>query len=73
MNEAYELTRKGVQIYAQLHLTAPAPSIKAQEEIKAELDQQRKSLVEMRSVLEPGLLKAKLALLGGSDEERKPI
>ncbi len=73
LNEAYELTRKGVQIYAQLHLTAPAPSIKAQEEIKAELDQQRKSLVEMRSVLEPGLLKAKLALLGGSDEERKPI
>ena len=73
LTEAYDLVRKGVQIYAQLQLAAPAPWVKAQEDIKAELDLQRKSLLDVCSVLEPGLLKAKLALLGGSDEERKPI
>lgn len=74
LTEAYELTRKGVQIYAQLHLAAPTQWSKAQDEIKAELELQRKSLVEVRSVVEPGLLKAKLALLGGAtDDARKPI
>lgn len=74
LTEAYELTRKGVQIYAQLHLATPTQWSKAQDEIKTELDLQRKSLLEVRSVVEPGLLKAKLALLGGAtDDARKPI
>jgi pSer/pThr/pTyr-binding forkhead associated (FHA) protein len=70
--EAHELAQQGIRIYAQLKLARPAQWDKVQEEIKAEAELQRKALLELRNVLEPGLLKAKLALLGGrSNEERK--
>ena len=48
-------------------VSRPARWRKVQEEIKAELEQQRSSLLDLRHVLEPGLLKAKLALLGGPE------
>jgi len=50
-----------------LKVSRPARWRKVQEEIKAELEQQRSSLLDLRHVLEPGLLKAKLALLGGPE------
>jgi len=44
------------------------------DEINAEAELQRRSLQELRMVLEPGLLKNKLALIGGpgGEERRAP-
>jgi pSer/pThr/pTyr-binding forkhead associated (FHA) protein len=72
LSEAYENAQRGIRIYTQLKVARPAQWSKVQEEIKAEAELQRKSLLDLRYVLEPGLWKAKLALLGGrSDDERK--
>jgi pSer/pThr/pTyr-binding forkhead associated (FHA) protein len=72
LSEAYELTRKATQIYQQLHMPHPPQWDKVRDEIKTEAQLQRKSLLELRNVLEPWLLKAKLALLGGRiDDARK--
>ena len=48
-------------------LVAVKASPKLVAEIKAELEQQRSSLLALRHVLEPSLLRAKLALLGGQE------
>jgi pSer/pThr/pTyr-binding forkhead associated (FHA) protein len=70
--EAYECAQRGVRIYAQFKAAAPARLVKVQEEITAEAELQRKALLELRHVLEPGLLKEKLTLLGGrNDGERR--
>lgn len=63
LSEAYGGMQQGMRIYAQLTADTPAEWRKAQDEIKAEAEQQRRSLLELRTVLAPGLLKAKLALL----------
>jgi pSer/pThr/pTyr-binding forkhead associated (FHA) protein len=63
--EASESAQRGMRGYAQLKVAHPARSTKLQEEIKAEAELQRRSLLELRNVLEPALLKAKLALFGG--------
>jgi len=61
-----------MRIYAQLKTGAPLQWSRLQEEINAEMDTQRKALQDLRNVLEPRLLTAKLALLeGGSDDERQ--
>ena len=71
--QAQRDARQGLRTYAQLKMAYPVQWKKTQDEIDAEAEQQRKALLELRNVLEPGLLKAKLALLGGeSNEERKP-
>ncbi|WP_348983153.1 FHA domain-containing protein [Herbaspirillum sp. ST 5-3] len=67
LSEARDDARKGMGIYAQLKTDAPAQWKKLNEDIKAEADAQRKGLLELRNVLEPGLLKAKLALLGSEE------
>ncbi len=67
LSEAQENARQAMQIYKQLKVNQPAPWGKINDEIGAEADQQRRALQELRTVLEPGLLKAKLALLGGSE------
>lgn len=70
--EAHEDAQQGMRIYTQLKAERPAQWSKLQEEISAEAELQRKSLQDLRNVLEPGLLKTKLALLGGkSDDERQ--
>jgi pSer/pThr/pTyr-binding forkhead associated (FHA) protein len=66
--EAHELAQQGIRVYTQLKVARPAQWSKLHEEIKAEAELQRKSLAELRNVLEPGLLKAKLALLGGKEQ-----
>ena len=74
LSEAHELAQKGMQIYTQLRVPHPPQWDRIHAEIKAEATLQRTSLLELRNVLEPGLLKAKLALLGGlRDDERKSI
>jgi pSer/pThr/pTyr-binding forkhead associated (FHA) protein len=65
--------REGTRTYGDFKLEAPPQWKKTQDEINAEIDAQRKALLDLRNVLEPALLKSKLALLGGeSDEGRKP-
>jgi len=64
--------RQGVRIHEMLKADVAAPWIKLRDEIDAERELQRQSLQELHRVLESGVLKAKLALIGGrSDEERK--
>jgi pSer/pThr/pTyr-binding forkhead associated (FHA) protein len=73
LSAAREDARQGMRILGQLKAERPAQSAKAQEEIEAEAEQQRRSLLALRDVLEPKVLKEKLALIGGaSDGERQP-
>jgi pSer/pThr/pTyr-binding forkhead associated (FHA) protein len=70
--EAHECAERGLRVYAQFRTAPPARLAKVQAEIAAEAALQRRALLELRHVLEPGLLKAKLTLLGGRNgDERK--
>ncbi|MBN3756795.1 FHA domain-containing protein [Paraburkholderia sp. Tr-20389] len=60
--------QQGMRVYTQLKAPHPDGSDKLLDDIDAETQLQRRSLQELRMVLEPGLLKSKLALIGGSDE-----
>jgi pSer/pThr/pTyr-binding forkhead associated (FHA) protein len=68
--QAEQSAQQGMRIVTQLKAGHPAQWSKVRDEINAEADLQRKSLLGLRNVLEPALLKQKLALLGGSDDER---
>jgi pSer/pThr/pTyr-binding forkhead associated (FHA) protein len=57
-----------LQIYAQLNAVPSAEWRAIHEEIRIESEQQRSALAELRNVLEPELLRAKLALLGDASE-----
>jgi pSer/pThr/pTyr-binding forkhead associated (FHA) protein len=70
LSQAEQSAQQGMRIVTQLKAGQPAEWSKVRDEISAEAELQRKSLLALRNVLEPALLKAKLALLGGSDEER---
>jgi hypothetical protein len=61
-----------MKVYTQLKADHPQQWDQLQEDIDAESDLQRRSLQELRMVLEPGLLKSKLALLGGDRGETRP-
>jgi pSer/pThr/pTyr-binding forkhead associated (FHA) protein len=68
---AHEHAQRGVRVYAQFRATPPARLARVGEEIAAEAALQRRALLELRHVLDPRLLKAKLTLLGGrNDGER---
>jgi pSer/pThr/pTyr-binding forkhead associated (FHA) protein len=72
LSEARRQAQEGTQIYAQLSTVAPAQWSTIRDEIRMEAEQQRNALLELRNVLAPELLKAKLALLGeASDDTRK--
>ncbi|SAK47375.1 FHA domain protein [Caballeronia arationis] len=64
----------GMRIFRQVKADGAAKWQKMADEIDAEAQLQRRSLQELRMVLEPGLLKDKLALIGGagSEERRTP-
>jgi hypothetical protein len=64
LSDASRYAQQGMQIYAQLDAARPEPWATLQNEIRAEVQQQRSALTELRNVLEPELLKAKLALIG---------
>jgi hypothetical protein len=55
----------------QLKADRPAQADQLQQDIDAEVELQRRSLQELRMVLEPNLLKAKLALIGGEQGEER--
>jgi len=70
--DAESNAEQGMHIYTQLKGDIPGQWRGVYDEIKAEAERQRNSLLELRHVLEPRLLKSKLALLGGrSDEQRE--
>ena len=58
VSEAEGNARHGIRIYALLKLDHPAQWSRIQEEINAEAEMQRRSLQDLRMVLEPALLKA---------------
>ncbi len=69
--QAQEDARQGIRIVGQLKAGESADLAqwnKAEAEIRAEVDQQRRALQELRMVLDPAVLKAKLELLGGEGQ-----
>ena len=68
LSEANTSAQQGMRVYTQLKAPPPAGADQLQQDIDAETQLQRRSLQELRMVLEPGLLKSKLALIGGTDE-----
>lgn len=64
LSEASRYAQQAMQIYAQVNVARPEQWAAIQDEIRAEAAQQRNALLELRKVLEPELLKAKLALMG---------
>ncbi|CAG4918188.1 hypothetical protein R69919_04592 [Paraburkholderia gardini] len=71
LSEAQSLAQQGMRIYTQLKADHPSDWDTLLADINAEADMQRRSLEELRMVLEPGLLKSKLALIGGDSSETR--
>jgi pSer/pThr/pTyr-binding forkhead associated (FHA) protein len=72
LSDAQTAARQGMRIYTQLKADHPAEFDRLLADIDAEASLQRRSLTELRMVLDPGLLKAKLALIGGDQSETRP-
>ncbi|MGF6964475.1 pSer/pThr/pTyr-binding forkhead associated (FHA) protein [Paraburkholderia sp. WC7.3g] len=72
LTDAQTAARQGMRIYTQLKADHPADFDRLLADIEAEASLQRRSLTELRMVLDPGLLKAKLALIGGDQSETRP-
>ncbi|MGF6899210.1 FHA domain-containing protein [Paraburkholderia sp. GAS348] len=71
LSDAQSAAQQGMRIYTQLKADHPADFDRLLADIEAEADLQRRSLTELRMVLDPGLLKAKLALIGGEQSETR--
>jgi hypothetical protein len=71
LSDAQTAAQQGMRIYTQLKADHPADFDRLLADIQAEVDLQRRSLTELRMVLDPGLLKAKLALIGGEQSEAR--
>ncbi|MEA3130574.1 MAG: hypothetical protein QOF46_2369, partial [Paraburkholderia sp.] len=71
LSDAQSAAQQGMRIYTQLKADHPADFDRLLADIQAEADLQRRSLTELRMVLDPGLLKAKLALIGGGQSEAR--
>ncbi|RKT22775.1 pSer/pThr/pTyr-binding forkhead associated (FHA) protein [Paraburkholderia sp. RAU2J] len=71
LSDAQTAAQQGMRIYTQLKADHPADFDRLLADIEAEADLQRRSLTELRMVLDPGLLKAKLALIGGEQSEAR--
>ncbi|HJV28646.1 MAG TPA: FHA domain-containing protein [Aromatoleum sp.] len=70
--DAHADMQQAMRIYKVLNADIAAQWTKLGDELDTETELQRRSLQELQAVLEPAVLKAKLALIGGrSDEERK--
>jgi pSer/pThr/pTyr-binding forkhead associated (FHA) protein len=67
LTDAQAAAQQGMRVYTQLKAEHPSQWDQLVEDIDAESALQRRSLEELRMVLEPGLLKAKLALIGGGE------
>ena len=71
LSDAQTSAQQGMRIYTQLKADHPADFDRLLADIDAEANLQRRSLTELRMVLDPGLLKAKLALIGGEQSEAR--
>ena len=79
LTDAWSSAQRAAQLFRQLKADRSALADKLLAEINAEVDLQRRSLVQLSPVLDPGLLSAKLALIGvdkttskgGNGEERR--
>ncbi|WP_179745620.1 FHA domain-containing protein [Paraburkholderia bryophila] len=71
LSDAQTAARQGMRIFTQLKADHPADFDRLLADIDAEADLQRRSLTELRMVLDPGLLKAKLALIGDEQSETR--
>jgi pSer/pThr/pTyr-binding forkhead associated (FHA) protein len=71
LSDAQSAAQQGMRIYTQLKADHPADFDRLLADIEAEAELQRRSLTELRMVLDPGLLKAKLALIGGEQSETR--
>lgn len=71
LSDAQAAAQQGMRIYTQLKADHPADFDRLLADIDAEADLQRRSLTELRMVLDPELLKAKLALIGGEQSEAR--
>jgi len=75
LSQAQGDARQGMRIFTQLRAGESADLAqlaKIEEEIRAEADQQRRALHELRTVLDPAVLKTKLELIGGEDTGKAP-
>ncbi|MBK4735327.1 FHA domain-containing protein [Noviherbaspirillum pedocola] len=63
--------QRGMRLLRQVRAEQPSQSASLQEQIGAELEQQRRALRDARAALDPAVYRAKLALLGGEDGERE--
>jgi pSer/pThr/pTyr-binding forkhead associated (FHA) protein len=71
LTDAWSGAQRAAQLLRQLKADRSALADKLLAEINAEVDLQRRSLVQLSSVLDPGLLSAKLALIGGDKTSYK--
>ena len=72
LTEANRHAQQAMQVAAQVNADRPAQWSMIRDEIRTETELQRSALLDLRNVLEPELLKTKLALLGArSDDTRK--
>jgi len=65
LSDADSQARQAIELHRLVNATAPGPFVLTRDEIRAEVEQQRAGLEELRNVLDPELLNNKLALLGG--------
>lgn len=75
LSQAQDDARQGMRIFTQLRAGESADLAqlaKVEEDIRAEADQQRHALRELRTVLDPAVLKTKLELIGGEDTGKAP-
>ncbi|MGB0126594.1 MAG: FHA domain-containing protein [Rhodocyclaceae bacterium] len=73
LGEAQRNAQEGARIYAQLRTDTPGALKQTLDAIEGEANSQRNALRDLRNVLDPAVLKAKLALLGGqTDGQRTP-
>lgn len=75
LSQAQDDARQGMRIFTQLRAGESADLAqlaKVEQEIRAEAEQQRHALRELSTVLDPAVLKAKLALIGGEDTGKAP-
>lgn len=69
LSDAQDDARQGLRIYAQLKIEDTDQWNKIRDDIQAEIDAQRRSLNDLRMVLDPAVLKAKLALVGEGSKQ----
>lgn len=69
LSEAQSAAQQGMRVYTQLRADHSGDWDNLLASINAEVNLQRRSLQELRMVLDPELLRAKLALIGGATSE----